>query len=341
MKKIFALLLSVMLLVCLTGCASSDYKKATETMEAKDYAAAAAAFEALGDYKDSADLALECGYKNAEALLDDGEYDDAADAFEALGDYKDAEEMISECSYQKAVAAMDDKDYETAIALFTELGDYEDAGEYLEKAGQALLATKYLGTWKAFLDLESIVYDELAAELEISSEEVASFFDFSGYGVDFLLNVAEDNSFALTVDMDAFRKTCDKLGGQMGPGFLKFFEAAFEEVAAEYGMSLDSLYALLGVDDLEGLVAYSLGMDMDEFCAYLADTMYDEFVATIESTGVNDVSGTWVAEEDALVLDADGDETPAAYDVAADTLTVDLFGTAAELGFDSITFTRG
>ena len=41
----------------LTGCDSSDYKKATELYESGNYDEAYEAFTELGDYKDSANMA--------------------------------------------------------------------------------------------------------------------------------------------------------------------------------------------------------------------------------------------------------------------------------------------
>ena len=64
-KKISILLVLAMLAVCLTSCAGSDYKKASDLMEAGSYSEAKAIFETLGDYKDSAELSKECSYNQA------------------------------------------------------------------------------------------------------------------------------------------------------------------------------------------------------------------------------------------------------------------------------------
>lgn len=54
MKKILSLALTFMLVIVLCGCNSRDYAAAEKLFSDGDYAAAADAFAALGDYKDSA-----------------------------------------------------------------------------------------------------------------------------------------------------------------------------------------------------------------------------------------------------------------------------------------------
>lgn len=52
-RRIIVVALVLALCLCLTGCKSSDYKKAVGLQEAGDYASAAEIFQALGDYQDS------------------------------------------------------------------------------------------------------------------------------------------------------------------------------------------------------------------------------------------------------------------------------------------------
>ncbi|MCR5137851.1 MAG: hypothetical protein K6C12_12330 [Oscillospiraceae bacterium] len=96
------------------------------------YTAAGDAFQALGDYEDSAARAAACRsaveaeverleaeaakkraeelalkqaeYDRAAELLETGFYGEAAAAFEQLGDFSDSAEMITECQYQKALS---------------------------------------------------------------------------------------------------------------------------------------------------------------------------------------------------------------------------------------------
>ena len=60
MKKFTAALLVLILCVCLAGCSSDDYKKATGLIASKDYAAASEILEKLGSYKDASALLAKC-----------------------------------------------------------------------------------------------------------------------------------------------------------------------------------------------------------------------------------------------------------------------------------------
>lgn len=95
-KNTFALIMAALLmLVLLTGCDSSDYKKAQQLYDAGSYSEAASIFEALGDYEDSAAKATESKYQHAEKLYTDGNYAEAIAVYEAIADYEDSAEKIA------------------------------------------------------------------------------------------------------------------------------------------------------------------------------------------------------------------------------------------------------
>ena len=118
LRKIMSALLILVLALMLSGCKSGDYKKAVELAAGGDYAAAAAAFAELGDYKDSADQLLGCNYQIALKALADGDFKTAKDMFTALGSYEDSAEQIKECDYQAALKLLDAEDYEGAQKAF-------------------------------------------------------------------------------------------------------------------------------------------------------------------------------------------------------------------------------
>lgn len=82
------------------------------------YEAAAEAFEALGDYRDCQDRALECraalqeqletllnsDYEDALQLLEERRYSEAREAFLALADFRDSADQAREAVYRKALA---------------------------------------------------------------------------------------------------------------------------------------------------------------------------------------------------------------------------------------------
>ena len=76
------------------------YDKATALLASGDYDGAIAAFEALGDYKDSSAMLVESAnakeYAQAEKLLAQGQTAEAAVAFAKIAEYEDARERSFE-----------------------------------------------------------------------------------------------------------------------------------------------------------------------------------------------------------------------------------------------------
>ncbi|MBP3685368.1 MAG: TIR domain-containing protein [Oscillospiraceae bacterium] len=84
-------------------------------------------------------------YKEAVALMENGQYGEAIVAFEALGDYKDSAEKIEKCElailerqYNAAVALMGAGKYEEAIAAFEELSGYKDSSDMIAGSNEAM-----------------------------------------------------------------------------------------------------------------------------------------------------------------------------------------------------------
>lgn len=65
LKKFLCLALSIILVLSLSACDSSDYKKAMELYESGDLDGAITAFSVLGDYEDSEDMVLKIKYEKA------------------------------------------------------------------------------------------------------------------------------------------------------------------------------------------------------------------------------------------------------------------------------------
>ena len=86
-KKVLAAVLMIAVMFSITGCNSSDYKKAAQMMADGDYAAAS-----------SADQAKECDYQIAKAAFDAGDYENAIELLTALGDYQDSADLISQAT---------------------------------------------------------------------------------------------------------------------------------------------------------------------------------------------------------------------------------------------------
>lgn len=139
MKRVLGALVCLMLVVCLCGCDSQDYKKAMGLFQKEEYAQAKELFDALEEYKDAAKMSQECVYRMATQAWEEKDYATAMELFGQLGDYEDAREMAQECSYHYATALVEDGEYAAALPLLEELGDYQKSADYLNRAKWGML----------------------------------------------------------------------------------------------------------------------------------------------------------------------------------------------------------
>ena len=133
MKKIIAIILTLVMVLTLTACDSSDYKKAMGLYEEGDYVSARAMFVELADYENSPEMVKECDYGIALNNMEQGNYKEAAEQFEALGDHGNSAEKAVECRYLLAVQNYDEGNLLGALELFKILGDYRDSAAYAKK----------------------------------------------------------------------------------------------------------------------------------------------------------------------------------------------------------------
>ena len=153
----------VMLLVTKIIIPGNQYQRASELEETGRLDEAQLAFEALENYKDSAERANQiatviaeneaaelaaqreaenaAAYSAAEKLMSEGEYEKAASAFESLGKYRDSSKRAKEAieaknaeDYSMAMDYLNRKNYDDAIAAFEALGTYKDSAQQKENA---------------------------------------------------------------------------------------------------------------------------------------------------------------------------------------------------------------
>ena len=104
-----------------------QYKNAAKLLEQKAFQEAIDGFEALGDFKDSADMVLETKYQWAESLMADKAYNEAYAKFKEIQDYSDAADRMKDVRYAEAEECLESNGYWKAIGLFEKLGDYKDS----------------------------------------------------------------------------------------------------------------------------------------------------------------------------------------------------------------------
>ena len=114
------------------------YSNAQKLYESGDYEGAVTAFEALGDYKESAEYILRCHYSEAEKLFKDGRYPEAADAFTSLEGYSDSDSRAAECMVAIAEGYIADGDYDAAMSVYAAAGKADLAEQTALKKIEAL-----------------------------------------------------------------------------------------------------------------------------------------------------------------------------------------------------------
>ena len=129
---------------------NNHYNQAVSLLEDDDYDAAIKSFEALGDYKDSADMIHEVYYQEAMDLMDAGEYEEASSIFGNITGYKDSDDKVMECAnavkeqnYQAALALLDEDKYEEAKKAFGDLRGYKDSKDKIEDCQNGLNEQEY------------------------------------------------------------------------------------------------------------------------------------------------------------------------------------------------------
>lgn len=81
----------------------------------------------LTEYKDTAQLILECSYVDAKQLMQDEKYQDAYLIYAMLSDYKDSKNMMQEAKYQTANQYYNQGQLANALETYLSLRDYKDS----------------------------------------------------------------------------------------------------------------------------------------------------------------------------------------------------------------------
>lgn len=200
MKKVLATILVIVMAISLCGCDSSNYKKATSLYEAGNYEEAAAMFEELGDYENSAEMVNVCKYTHAAKLLEAKEYESAKAIFVELGNYADSVNFSKECSYQQAESLFAEGKYEEAVAVYEDIPEYLDAQDKINAAKKEIMFSKYGDVIE--LMTEGLWFYESDAELTVNKisftqdAAVISQIVYTGNGK----SVNGENNFSYVVD---------------------------------------------------------------------------------------------------------------------------------------------
>ena len=270
-----AALLLLAMLITKVAIPAVEYSKAEKLLASSDYDGAIAAFEALGDYRDSADLRNESVYGKATALLASGDYDGAIAAFEALGDYKNSADLRNESVYEKATALLASGDYDGAIAAFEALGDYKDSSAMLVESANA----------KEYAQAEKLLAQGQTAEAAVAFAKIAEYED------------ARERSFALW-DTIAVRET-------LADGSFHIVGLKTDGTVVAVGLNRDGQRDVSGWRDIVAVAAgrfHTVGLKADGTVVAVGDNESGQ----CDVSGWTDIVAVAAGEYHTVGLRADG-----------------------------------
>ena len=280
-KNLALVLLIAALMLTVTGCSASDYKTATQLMKSGDAAAASEMFKALGDYKDSAALAVACDYTVAKNTYDAGEYEKAAE-------------------------------------LFTALGDYEDSAALASQAADKAIAQKLVGEWfSAEDDVTDLILDEIIYSVsgDADAEELFANMDFGKLTLRYRISFTEKGTFSLETDEEAASALVNKILNSFSDGVYAYMIDVFTQAAEENGTTLESLMSDYGCDNFDDFFVVAAGESFTDFIAsFLSE---DDLMAMTAQSAVN---GVFTVENGTVELSyGKGDASYIEYDAETDT----------------------
>ena len=280
-KNLALVLLIAALMLTVTGCSASDYKTATQLMKSGDAAAASEMFKALGDYKDSAALAVACDYAVAKNTYDAGEYEKAAE-------------------------------------LFTALGDYEDSAALASQAADKAIAQKLVGEWfSAEDDVTDLILDEIIYSVsgDADAEELFANMDFGKLTLRYRISFTEKGTFSLETDEEAASALVDKILNSFSDGVYAYMIDVFTQAAEENGTTLESLMSDYGCDNFDDFFVVAAGESFTDFIAsFLSE---DDLMAMSAQSAVN---GVFTVENGTVELSyGKGGASYIEYDAETDT----------------------
>ena len=281
MKNLALMLLIAALMLTVTGCSASDYKTATQLMKSGNAAAASEMFKALGDYKDSAALAVACDYAVAKNTYDAGEYEKAAE-------------------------------------LFTALGDYEDSAALASQAADKAIAQKLVGEWfSAEDDVTDLILDEIIYSVsgDADAEELFANMDFGKLTLRYRISFTEKGTFSLETDEEAASALVNKILNSFSDGVYAYMIDVFTQAAEENGTTLESLMSDYGCDNFDDFFVVAAGESFTDFIAsFLSE---DDLMAMSAQSAVN---GVFTVENGTVELSyGKGGASYIEYDAETDT----------------------
>ena len=251
-------------------------------------------------------------YKKAEKLKNDGDYAAAQEMYIALGDYKDSAELADECGYQLAKAAYDSRDYETAAGLFDKLGSYKNSAELKQDCEDNLLTAKLVGKWVSgsvdIADIVQAVFDALSGSMDVTA--LSANCDFSSCVLVLKAEFTDSGTFVLGYDASAF---VDPFLAALKDGFQITMEDTMQQLLTDNGISMEEAEAYYGTSDIDEMFTTEMGISIGDYFDSLVSrdalvSMYDSMSFTgAYSVENGDITLTFGTESDTAAYDSSSD----------------------------------
>ena len=149
----------------------------------------------------------------------------------------------------------------------------------------------------------------------------------------FDLDIAADGSYTLCVNSQSIQAMIEDATPPITKMMRSYLEATLNEVCAQADMTLETLYQLTGVTNLDEYVEIAMGTTLDDFVLEL-------FQQAFNSAGLEELreTGTLSVKDGKITLTTQETSCSATYDTGSDTLTLEEY--VKELNMSQFTFTR-
>ena len=251
-------------------------------------------------------------YKKAEKLRNDGDYAAAQEMYIALGDYKDSAELADECGYQIAKAAYDSGDYETASGLFDKLGSYKNSAELKQDCDDHILSAKLVGKWVSgnvdIAETVQAVFDALSGNMDVAA--LAANCNFDDCVLVLKAEFTDSGTFILGYDSTSF---VDPFIAALKDGFQTTMEDTLRQSIIDSGITMEDAEAYYGTSDIDEIFAAEAGVSIGDYFDTLISR--DTLISIYDSmsfTGAYSVDGgnitiTFGTETDTVTYDSGSD----------------------------------
>ena len=203
-------------------------------------------------------------YKKAEKLRNDGDYAAAQEMYIALGDYKDSAELADECGYQIAKAAYDSGDYETASGLFDKLGSYRNSAELKQDCDDHILSAKLVGKWVSgnidIAETVQAVFDALSGSMDVAA--LAANCNFDDCVLVLKAEFTDSGTFILGYDSTSF---VDPFIAALKDGFQTTMEDTLRQSIIDSGITMEDAEAYYGTSDIDEIFAAEAGVSIGDY----------------------------------------------------------------------------